>query len=250
MEGAQQADDGGFAGTGGTDQRGDGAGISHEADAVQDRLVGFVGELYILECHPAVDGRHFGGAAGNLVFFQFGHDFASAIEASEGFGQLRADVHDLEDGSYHESEKHVVAEVVAHGPGMREDAVAAEPHHDGRNQSQNGGGGGSEDAGQCQGLHDVLEQAVNAQREDRGFAFFGVVALDDAHATQGLGEASCDLGIDLAALAEDGADLFEGALEDENKDADDGEHGHGDDDAAMQEVEERENGSDDAAHEL
>ena len=44
------------------------------------------------------------------------------------------------------------------------------------------------------------------------FAVFGVVALDDADAAERFGEAAGDFGVDLGALAEDGADGLEGAL--------------------------------------
>ena len=47
---------------------------------------------------------------------------------------------------------------------------------------------------------------------------FGVVALDDADAAEGFGEAAGDLGVDLGALAEDGADGLEGLLQDEAED--------------------------------
>ena len=68
------------------------------------------------------------------------------------------------------------------------------------------------DAGHGERLHDVVQQAVHAAGKDAGLALFGVIALDDAHAAQRLGEAAGDLGVDLAALAEDGADDFEGRI--------------------------------------
>ena len=46
--------------------------------------------------------------------------------------------------------------------------------------------------------------------EDFCFARFGVIALDHAHAAERFGEAAGDFGIDFAALAEDGANGFEG----------------------------------------
>ena len=59
-------------------------------------------------------------------------------------------------------------------------------------------------------LHDVVQQALHAGGEDARLAGLGMVAFDDADARQGLGEAAGDLGGDLAALAENRADLAEG----------------------------------------
>ena len=89
-------------------------------------------------------GGIFSGAAGALIFFELGHDLVGAIQAGKGLSQLGADVDDLEDGRDHEGEKHVVAEVVADGPSVGEDAMAAEPHDDGGDQAEHGGGGGGE----------------------------------------------------------------------------------------------------------
>ena len=47
---------------------------------------------------------------------------------------------------------------------------------------------------------------------------FGVIALDDADAAERFGEAAGDFGVDLGALAEDGADGLEGRLQDEAED--------------------------------
>ena len=69
-----------------------------------------------------------------------------------------------------------------------------------------------------EGADDVVEQALDAAGKDAGLALFGVVALDDAHAAERFGEAAGDFGVDLAALAEDGADGLEGLLQDEGED--------------------------------
>ena len=53
----------------------------------------------------------------------------------------------------------------------------------------------------------VIEQALDAAGEDAGLLGFSVIALDDAHAGQRFGEAAGDFGGDLAALAENGADV-------------------------------------------
>ena len=53
-----------------------------------------------------------------------------------------------------------------------------------------------------QRLRDVAEQAVRALREDQLLALLGRVRLDDADAAERFGEPAGDLGVDLAALAE------------------------------------------------
>ncbi len=63
VEGADERDDGGLAGAGGADQSGDGAGFGLEADAVEDGLVGLVGEGDVVEGDVAVDGAEDVGAA-------------------------------------------------------------------------------------------------------------------------------------------------------------------------------------------
>ena len=51
-------------------------------------------------------------------------------------------------------------------------------------------------------LRDVPEQPVDALREDQRLAPLGRVGLDDADAAERFGEPAGDLGVDLAALAE------------------------------------------------
>ena len=63
--------------------------------------------------------------------------------------------------------------------------------------------------------HDVVEQALHAAGENRRFALFGVIALDHAHAAERFGEPAGDLGVDLAALAEDRPNGLEGLVQSE-----------------------------------
>ena len=74
--------------------------------------------------------------------------------------------------------------------------------------------------------------------EDAGLALFGVIALDHAHAAQRLGQPAGNLGVDLAALAEDGANRLEAILQDKDERAHHGEDRQRDRDAAMQQIEE------------
>ena len=173
---------------------------------MENWLVGLVGEFDVFEAHRALDGRHLDGAARGLVLLELGHDFVGAIEAGKGFSELRADVHNLEDRRDHEGQEDVVLEIVADRPRAVENSCAAQPHHQSRDQPEHGGGGRAKDAGHGKRLHHVLQKAVDTLGKDRGFAVFGVVALDDAHAAQRFSEPARDLGVDFAAFAEDGAD--------------------------------------------
>ena len=115
-------------------------------------------------------------------------------------------------GRDHEGEEHVVAEVVADRPGASEHSVTAEPHDERRNEAEHSGGRRRHDAGHGERAHHVLEEPLDAFREDRMFALFGVIALDDANAAERFREAAGDFGVDAAALAEDGADDFESRI--------------------------------------
>ena len=98
------------------------------------------------------------------------------------------------------------------------------------------GGGERHEGLRGEGADDVLEQALDAAGEDVGLALFGVVALDDADAAERFGEAAGDFGVDLGALAEDGADGLEGPLQDEAEDEQDDEGDQRHLDAELDEV--------------
>ena len=74
-----------------------------------------------------------------------------------------------------------------------------------------------------QTAHHVGEQTLHAAREHPRFAILGVIALDDAHAAQRLGQTSGDFRVDLAAFAEDGAHGLESFAQDEPEYQHDGE---------------------------
>ena len=250
MEAADERDDGGLAGAGGAYKGGNGAGSGLEADAMEDGLLGLIGEGDVLEGDVAADGRKVVGAAGLGVLFALGEYLGGAVEAGDGFGELGAYADKLDDGSDHEREKHDVGDVAAGGEASGDDLVGAEIHDEGTDDAEDGGGGQGHEGLGGEGRDDVLEEAVGAGGEDVGLALLGVVALDDADAAEGFGEAAGDLGVDLGALAEDGADGFEGALEDgsENEKDDEGDERHLD--AELDEIGEGEDGGKDAAEEV
>ncbi len=82
------------------------------------------------------------------------------------------------------------------------------------------------------------------------FALLRRVDLDDANASQGLAQTAGDLGVDLPALAEDGAELAEGERHDA---AEDQQHSQGHQGQLPVEVEEHQQGQgggEQTAHEL
>ena len=107
-----------------------------------------------------------------------------------------------------------------------DDLAGAEVHDERADDAEDDGGGEAHEGLRGERGDDVLEQAVDAGGEDAGLAGFGVVALDDADAAERFGEAAGDFGVDLAALAEDGADGLEGLLQNEAEEQkdDEGEH--------------------------
>ena len=96
--------------------------------------------------------------------------------------------------------------------------MGAEVHDQRADDAEDHGGGERHERLRGERADDVLEQAVDAGGKDVGLALFGVIALDDADAAERFGEAAGDLGVDLGALAEDGANGLEGLLQDEAED--------------------------------
>ena len=96
-----------------------------------------------------------------------------------------------------------------------DDLARAEVHDERADDAQEHGGGEAHQRLRGERADDVVEQALDAAGEDARFALLGVVALDDADAAERFGEAAGDFGVDFAALAEDGADGLEGALQNE-----------------------------------
>ena len=77
-----------------------------------------------------------------------------------------------------------------------------------------------------------------------------MIALDDPNAAQRLGQTAGDLGVDPAALAEDGADDLEGVPQHKDKRAHHGEDRQRDRHAAMQQVEEGQHGGQQASNKI
>ena len=77
-----------------------------------------------------------------------------------------------------------------------------------------------------------------------------MIALDDAHAAQRLGQPAGNLGVDLAPLAEDGANHLEAILQNKDERAHHCEDGERDRSAAMQQKKEHQHSGQQAADKL
>src|SRR4029077_13732448 len=132
-----------------------------------------------------------GGYAAIVFIFHFeAEDFARAFEAGDGFGQLRADGNDLKNRSDQHREKRGVHEEHAGGHAAGDDAVRADVHDDGGNDADQRGAGKTHQGSGSERLEYVVQQALYTDAENSFFALFGVVALDDADATERFREAA------------------------------------------------------------
>ena len=229
---------------------------------MQHGLIRGIAERDIAELDAAFDAFQAQGAARVFVFGRFVEHLAGALQAGQGFAELGSDADDLEERRGEVSEKHDVGEIAAEGELSGQDLARAHEHDDGPDDAHQHGRGEAHERGGGEGAEDVLQQALDAGGEDLVLARLGVVALDHAHAAQRFGEASGDLGVDAAALAEDGADGAEGLLQAQSEDqqeaegdgghdrADADQHGEGDDGGEQSADEVDEAGADEVAHAL
>src|SRR5450631_803451 len=184
---------------------------------MKDWLVGFIGEVHVFKFYIAVDGSQADDAIGFGILFSFRKNLAGAVKAGDGLRQLGADIHDLEDRSHHEGQKHGVGKVIAQGDLVGHLLTSAEPHDGSAHDTQDGGRGQRKQRGGGQRTDDVLEKPFYSGGKDPGFAIFRMIALDHTYAAEGFGEPAGDLGIDLSAFSEDWADDTECLTEDKNE---------------------------------
>ncbi len=99
-------------------------------------------------------------------------------------------------------------------------------------------------------LRDVAEQPVDALGEDELFALLGGVGLDDPDAAERLVQPAGDLGVDLAALAEERPQAVEGERHRAAERGQRDERREREPPVQIEEDAERDHGGDDAAGEL
>ena len=139
------------------------------------------------------------------ILGRFGEHFMHAVEAGEGFGQLAADVRDLEDRRDQESEVKRVSEKVADRHLIVHDQAPADDHHRGADDADQQRRGEDDQRGSGQSSPHVIEQSRHSAGERLCFARFGVKTFNDPDAAERLREASRHLGIDFAALTKNRA---------------------------------------------
>ena len=149
------------------------------------------------------------GAPRVLVFGLLVQHFLRAVQARQRLGDLRADPHHLEHGRHQERQVRGESHESAQGQRSGEDLARAQVHHGGAHQPHQHGGGKAHQRDGGQAAQHIVEQALDAAREDARLLGLGVISLHHAHAGQRLGEPAGDLGVDLAALAEDRPDAPE-----------------------------------------
>ena len=103
-------------------------------------------------------------------------------------------------------------------------SLAPDVHHPRAHEPEEHGRREREDRGRGQRAEHVVEDAPDPALEDGRLALLGVVALHHPHAAERLRQAAGDLGVDLAALAEDRPQHAEAPEDDE---AEDGERDQG-----------------------
>ena len=170
------------------------------------RLSGFVGEPHALEIHFAANRAKHHGAPGIFIFGPLAHHFAGAFEAGQGLGDLRPDSHHLEHRRDKESEKGDEKHQAAHGQRAGQDLARAHKHDEHADHSHHHGGAEAHNRSGGQRLQHVIQQPLDAAREDLRLALLRVVALDDAHTAQRFGKPAGHFRVDLRSRAEDRAD--------------------------------------------
>jgi len=163
----------------------------------------------MIEDHFARDPADGGLAPRVFIFGQLMHDFAGALQAGQGFADLGADAHNLKNRPHQKCQEHGELEELADGQVAGDDLARAHVHDQRAHDAHHGGAAEVHQGGGGEALHDIVEQALDAAGKDRGFGFLGVIAFYHAHAAQRFGEAAGHFRINLAALAEDGAQHFE-----------------------------------------
>src|SRR5216683_4421589 len=108
VESGDEPDDGGLPCTGRADQSSDRTGQRDKINVEENLLTGFVGKIHIFENDFTGDAVNDPVAGVILIFDFFVQDFTRALQAGDGFGKLRADGNNLENGSdEHRQECHV-----------------------------------------------------------------------------------------------------------------------------------------------
>src|SRR6266404_1117249 len=106
---SDETNNGGFTRAGWADQRSDRAGQRDKINVEEDLLAGFIGKIHIFENYFASQASDGFIAAIVLIFDFFVQDFARALKAGDGFGELSTDGNNLENGSDQHGQKREIS---------------------------------------------------------------------------------------------------------------------------------------------
>ena len=250
QEGGRQAGQGGLSRSGTPHQRRHASGGSFEAHPLQHRVSRLVGEGHVFEDDMALHVVQGHGPARIVVFPGRRQDLLAPVEAGERLGHLAPDVAHLDDGRNEESQEEGEGDEVTHRHLTLQDHGAPQSHDPHAGQAQEQGRRAGDQAGGGEGLPDVVEDPRHPLFEDADLLPLGAEPLDHPDTPQRFGEPAGDVGVDLAPLAEDGADVAEGLQRDQSQD---GEGNQGVDrhqDADPEEEKEGADGGQDSAEKM
>ena len=206
VEGGDQADNRGFSGAGGAHESRHCSWLGAERDLVQYLFAGVVCEVHLIENYLAVDGRQRHGPARVLIFWTLAEHLARSFQSGQRFGELRSDVDQLKHRRDQECKQRGERDKIAQRHDVSRNLARAHVHDDGAHRAHQDGGRKAHERSGGEAFQDIVEQPLYAGFEHCFFAGLGVIALDHANAAQGFGKTPGNLGVDFAALAEDGAD--------------------------------------------
>jgi len=172
---------------------------------LEHRDAGLVGERHVLERDVATHRTERRAQRVFGVFRRHPAQLVDPVEPRERFGDLRADRCDVDQRQRHEAHEENVLNELPQRHRSRQDRAAADENHDDRNRADHqlrkcADAGNARHRGR-----DVAEQFVGAACEDEPLAALGPVGLHDPDTAQRLGEPAGHVGVELAALAKQGA---------------------------------------------
>src|SRR5438093_5187135 len=199
-----------------------------ERDVVQHRAAAIVAEADAREINVAANILHHLGSLRLLILRTLPQNLTRALKASESLSKLSANRDHLHNWRNQEAQEQRVSKESANGQRAGHDLAGADIHDHRANYSEQQAGGKTHYRSRRKRAHNVVEQPAHSRGEHRLFTFFGVVALDHAHAAERCCQPSGYLGVDFAALAKNWADRSKSFLqrEAEAKQESEGNHSH------------------------
>ncbi len=182
---------------------------SVERDIPQDLHPRLVLERYVLEGHVPFDRLQRYPLGPVLIFLELRHDLADPVKAGERLADLGADVGDLYQRRHHEAHEDHVEDQVTQRHGAVQDRLTTHEHDQDAHEAHDHRRHGADGRGARDGRGHVAEQPESSVGEHALFPALRDVGLQHADAPEAFAQPARHLGVDLAALAEDGPQLPE-----------------------------------------